>query len=1779
MQPQLEAPTLPGYTVRRLDRRTPDEVVFAGTARADGRPVRIRLHRVRYPTAGQLASRRHAVEVGRRLADLDGVLRQRELVPVGFDLALVTDAPDIDELDRWMANPSMRSLDDRLRLAVSLAHALAELHDRGVTHNALAPGYIAVDTDLRVRIGGLHRATSLRSEAAGAAGLLGSLTYASPEQTGRINRPVDARSDLYALGAILFELFAGRPPFTEVDELALIHAQVARVAPRLDGMTPGIPPALGELVGCLLKKRPDDRYQTARGVWYDLRLIASHPPDGEPVRLRTRDISDQLVMSEHLYGREEELRELAAAFDRSCAGERTGVMVAGYSGIGKSRLLREVEPMVVERFGWFAQGKFDQYRRDLPYAGWVAVLEAIVRQTLILPGEEFASVQSAITSRVGGGAAALAGLCREVERLVGAQPEPAEATPMELQVELTQAVLNLIRSIAVRGRPVVLFLDDLQWADLASLRLLEAVLTDPFGGHVLVLGAWRENEVAKDHPIRSLLRRLDDAGAPPAVLHLSALKVQHVRRIVADALRQDSEAVHRLGTLVYDKTAGNPFFVRQFLEAMHRDGALEFDHASASWMWRPDAVSGRAVTDNAAELLSGRLAALSGAALTALQAASVIGSRFRFSEVHQLTDQDPLTTAKALDEALTEQLITPLDARYRYAVEEAQQTGSAGGAAGSADAGVDDVGFDAEYEFLHDRVRQAAIHTLDDHQRRTVHLARARALAASSGTEGDDAIIDIASHLCEAATLLQGADEQIAVATALGRAAQRAKSMMAIKAATRFLDVGIGLLPSDAWASRYGLCLSLHTEAADVAYIDGRYDDVATITAEVLAHAATTLDRVPIHDILIGVGVARADYAQATQYALDVLSSDFGINLPRHPGTAQVAVELARCRASIGRRSPPDLLELPPMRDPQAIAVMSILMKTATNAYWAEPNLVPIIASRMIRLSIVNGNDSLSAYGYALYAMVSGAVLGAEKTGYRFGKLSMDLLKRIPNRSLDGRTALLWHGFVRNSRDPLRECASDLLDSYHVALDAGDVENACYCAAVAFYADILSGRSLDWLLDRYRGYLEAAMASGQAQVRGALAAWLQAVELLCGPAPTSAVLVGERVDWPVRRRALLGQENGTALPTEGAAAGFLAFLLDDLTEAERNLAIVYDYRTGAPGQVYLGYCSAFYAATILRRRSAGDKRPSDLIRLTRLKRQVRVRARHNPHDMEAFRLFLLAESHRYAGRRADASEAYLDVATEAGRRDVRYLEALALDEAATLEAEAGHIDQAAHLGNAASDVWRRYGVPARTTARAGRGGPADSAEGRHADRTVDAVDLQTILETVQAVSRELEIAGLLERVVSLAVRNAGATRGLLMLIDGGRCEPVAEGSVEATGSIDTRTGQSVREAEFVHSVVDYVIRTGNALLIDDAPTHDLIRHDHRAAQRAVGSILCAPLVWAGNLVGIIYLENQVASGVFTTRQLVVVETICGQAAVSLNNARLFAEQRSQAEAFQRFVPGPFLERLGRDRISDVRLGDAVSADLTVSFSDLRGFTKISEGLSAAEVFKLLNAYLGRIGPVISGHGGFIDKYVGDAVMSLFLGSSDGAVAAAIDMQHALRDFNAERPAAPPLRMGLGLHSGEVMLGTVGFANRLETTVIGDTVNTANRLEGASKLFCGAVLVSHAVLARLENPGPFLLREVGRIQAVGKTDIIEVHEVLAARPDREAQQAATTRETFSAALAAWYRGDFSSAAELFAACSRDAPSDDLARKYARRSAALAAGPPDGEWLGVEVMRGK
>lgn len=1765
-KPVAGLPDVPGYVLGDLVHRSAHSEVYRAVTDS-GDKVIVKVHRAAWPSVRQLAVTRFAYDTARELDGLAGTIAHLALVPIDNDLALVTADIGARSLNQVLRESGALDLPTALRIAISAAEALSRLHDAGLVHNDVKPANLLIGPEpSQVTLIDFEHAARLSAGTAESVDHTGgSLGYISPEQTGRVNRAVDTRSDLYALGVISFEMLTGQLPFQESDPMELVYAHIARRPPLVADLAPEVPALIGTIVATLLAKNAEDRYRSALGLAHDLRRALQAVEVGiEPnFKLRMADVGNRLVIPDMLYGRAAELSRLHTAFERAAAGEAEALFVAGYAGVGKSRLVNEVQPWIVQHRGWFAAGKFDRYRRDLPYLGWIGVLRDLVRQALVLPKDRLELFTATLLTTLAGNGAVLTEVEPEVELLLGPQPPLPEVSPGEAQARFRRVFRRFITCFAGAPHPLVIFLDDLQWSDLASLDMLEVILTDPQASHMLIVGAWRDNEVGADHPLQASLRHLADAAIIGERIDLAPLAAHHVHSLISDTLVDEPATTETLASLTFQKTGGNPFFLRQFIEALHRDGLITFDPSVPRWKWDTAAIESRSITDNVAELMASRIAALPGETRQVLELASCIGTIFDLDSLATVSEATRAATARALDVALSEGLIVALDTSHRLAATVEEGDGP--------------IEFNTRYGFLHDRVQEAAHGGMDSARRARLHLRIGRLLLArAKETDLDERAVDIASHLLQAVHLITDESERLETAGICLRAGRRAKASMAVAAASTYLSRGLELVADTAWTTSYSLALALHTEAADVAYIGGRFDEIDPLAKAVLDHSRTPLERVPIHNIRIGVGVAQAHYAEATAYAVEVLKKDFGISLPDHPTMGHVVAGLVRLRLALRRYSTDDLLALPAMEDLESRAAMEILMKTATNAYWAVPNLVPLIAFRMCRLSLEKGNIGLSAYGYALFGMISAGAVGDVSTGYAFGQLAMDLLAKTGDRHLVGKTALLWHGFIRHARDPLRQCAAGVLDAYHEALDAGDVENAVYCGTVAYYTDLLGGRSVRRLSERYEGYVKAMLASGQEQTIYALQVWLQVVANLSDPARVESVLVGDYIDFNARLADLLIEENGNAIPQGVSGAGFLAFLLDDMERAEHNLGLLWEYRKNAPGQTFLGPCLALYAVTLIRKERRGSANARDRIRLRQVLRDLHSRARRNPHDFAAFETFVAAEEARTAGKTDAAMALFHDAASVAESGGFTYLQALALELAAQIHRERGHGDLADELLGAATAIWRRYGAVARLRLL-GDPEPAglqDEVSHPSADHLAG-LDVRTLLDTVHAISGEIHLDRLMERVLQLALRNAGARQGMLVLAIDDELTTATAATVADDGSLKVESGAEVDEVSAPTAILDYVARTRRAVILDDASTHELFARTPYVLSRGTRSVLCTPLERTGELVGLLYLENDLGVGVFTEQHLGVVATIVGQAAVSVENARLFEHQRAQAEAFARFVPRPFLEQLNRRDIVGVELGDAVESDLCILFSDLRGFTTLSEQISMTATFKLLNEYLACMAPLIHSNHGFVDKYIGDSIMALFVGGADGAVAAAVAMQRALRDFNREQTKRPPLIMGIGIHAGPTMLGTVGSHDRMETTVIGDTVNTASRLEGMTKPYAAPVLISGAVRARLTEESQVSLREVGKVMAKGKTQPITVYDVIDARPPIEAEQLRATRSMFTQAMERWYAASFGEAAELFASCALAAPLDTLAASYRRRSEALLAEGVDAGWDGIDV----
>lgn len=1766
-----------GYRIADIIRAGPRSIAYRGRRERDGQRVVIKLQRDPYPSDRDIAAETRAFEIAREHDD-HGLARHLDLVSYGHGRALITEDFGASSLDLLIRDKGRLPVAEAVEISRDMAAALARLHGAGIVHNDVSAANALWATETcTLRLIDLKECSLIeREEADVAADALSdaALVYAAPERTGRLARPVDARSDLYSLGVVLFELLAGRPPFVHEDPRELVHAHLARQPPSVDALAAEVPAVVAAIVARLLAKNPDDRYGSAHGLAHDLTRCLDGLREGAcpDFPLGEADSRSRFAVPERLYGRDAERRALLGALDRVRAGQPQLVLINGYSGIGKSALAGEVRQAVAEGTGWYCTGKFDQFLRDVPYLAWQGALAGLARQLLAEPGEQQKAVRADLEGALGGNGCLVADLVPEFAELLGAHPDIPDVSPAEAQARFVRTLTSLLQTLATPERPLVVFIDDLQWADLASLQILEALAIATRAASLLVLGAYRDNEVGPGHPVTGMLQRLAERDRKPPNLELRPLGEAALIALVGDTVQRHGDEAAKLARMVHEKTGGNPFFVRRFLTELHRKGHLRFEHGSGRWVWDQRAIAAAHYTVNVVSLMTERIDALPADLRAILQYASCLGVGFDLRTLVQLTGDRQSAVARRLEQAVGEGLIVPAGHDYRLAVIEALLAEQKGEVPQT----------NPRFRFLHDRVQQSVHDGIEPDARADIHVRIARsAVGTDQAAEGGE--VAVMDHLAECQHLLTDPAEKLVFARVCLAAARRAMASMATRQAVRYAQMGIALLPAEAWEHEERLAFGLNLQAAEAFYVDERFDDARRAAEDILARTDDLQDRVAAHNVLIGIGVSEQRFVDATNYAIGVLDRELDVHLPRAPTMVHVLGDLTRTRLILARRGAGSLGDLPAMTDVRWLNAMAMLMKSATNAYWGNPNLVPIIAGTMVRLSLRHGNTGLSAYGYALIGMVLTHALGAVRLGYELGRFSMELLDRTGDRHLVGKTGLLWHGFIRHSTDPLRVCASDVLDCYDRASDAGDVENAVYCGTVAYYADLLAGRPLDWIEERYRHYLPALLGSAQQQTILALKVWMQVADNLKDGDRAEARAVGAHIEWPGELDRLLDQPGSDmTIATIAGGPGWLAFLLDDMDEAERQLSLLYERRQAAMGQAFLKPCLSLYALVLARKfgQSAADR--GERLRLARLRRWIRAWARRNPHDYRPFDDVLTAELAAARGRSSRALASWSHGMERAREAGLTYLEAWAAERAARAQAEAGLTGLARHFWDRARQGWARAGIRARLAQldraagqRADIAAGMPTTAGKATGRDEQSHDVTSVLDAVRAVSEIVEVDKLITRVLRILLVSAGARRGTLLVEDNG-LRALASAQLGEDGEVTANPENQAPNHDWVAmGLVDHVVRTKSALAVDDARTHEWLSRDPYVARVGARSLLGAPLMRHGRLVGLVVLENDLGPGVFTPSALTVATLIAGQAAVSLENARLFEAQRRRTEAFARFVPRPFLEHMGHSQIEDVSLGDAVQQDITVMFADLRRSTSLSETMSVSDYFGLINALLAELTPVVGEASGFIDGFTGDGYRAIFIGPSDKAVASAIAMQRRLRRYNEARVAKgrKALAVGIGLHTGPALLGTIGVTNRMSTTVIGDTVNTASRLEGLTKFYGAPVLISHATRAALADPAGFAIREVGRDRVQGHRKATIVHEVIDARARRERESLGATAGPFALALAAYFARDFAAARDGFAACAERAPDDGLARHYRDLTQTYLRDGVPNDWDGV------
>ncbi|HVH43629.1 MAG TPA: serine/threonine-protein kinase PknK, partial [Labilithrix sp.] len=1026
-------------------------VLYRGVRNTDRRPVILKVLDPRRSRPRDLEQLEHEYEIG-KLFDSPAVVRPLALQSHDGMPALVMEDFYARPLEDLIDGPM--GVERFLTLASRIAGAVAEVHRNKVVHRDLKPANIFVDPTGEVKLGDLGMASRItrgRSSLGSVSWIEGSLPYLSPEQTGRMNRSVDTRSDLYAIGVTFYEMLTGQLPFHASDPLSWVHCHVAHTPRPPREVLPEVPSVLSDIVLKLMAKLAEDRYQTAHGLQHDLELCLQmwrERGEIEAFPLGERDVSDRFEVAEKLYGREAEVAELFRAFDRVAGtGIPELVLVSGYSGIGKSALVRELHRPIAREQGFFISGKFDQYRRDIPYATFAQAFAELVDQLLSESEERLVGWKKELQQALGASAQLIVDIIPKLELIVGPQSPVTSLPPLEAQNRLHMMFRQFVGVFARKEHPLALFLDDLQWLDSGSLKLMEDVLLHPQTKNLLLLGAYRDNEVGPSHPLMLTLDAIRKAKVRAHEIVLAPLDVRAVGDLIADSLHCSTKRAAPLSRLVHEKTGGNPFFAIQFLTNLHQEGLLECDRTASEWRWNMAKIHAKGFTDNVLDLMSRRLSRLPAATRDALKLAACVGSSTDIHTLAVISDRSQGQTARDLWPAIAEGLV--LQAANVYT-------------------------------FLHDRVLQAAYRLIGANEKRKVHLDIGRLMLKSLDPRDlGEQVFDVVSQLNRGVDLIVDPAERELLAKLDLMAGRKAKASIAYAAARAFLAAAEALLPEDVWESRYELAFPIFLERAECEYLCGAFEQ-AEASFEILhAHARTDCDRAAVYEIRMKLCQVAGKYDEAVALGLSALRL-FGVEIPDDDEALERATraEAEAVETAMGDRKIADLARAPEASDPRIRAIIDLLSNLAPPAYiGSRPKTFPLVILKLVNYSVRFGHTYESCMGYSGYGLILTSLFDDPRRAYEFSLMSIELNQRLADTGRRG-TILHLHGdHINFWVNPIATDFPILERGFLACVDTGDLVYGNFIAFEIIWQAIERGDTLDSVLSFSEKYAAFAQNS------------------------------------------------------------------------------------------------------------------------------------------------------------------------------------------------------------------------------------------------------------------------------------------------------------------------------------------------------------------------------------------------------------------------------------------------------------------------------------------------------------------------------------------------------------------------------------------------------------------------------------------------------------------------------------------------------------------------------
>ncbi|MGY8663377.1 AAA family ATPase [Bradyrhizobium sp. UFLA05-109] len=1414
--------------------------------------------------------------------ELDGTwaVRPLELTSDGARPMLVLEDKGGEALHRLLGAPM--DVGRFLRLAIGFAAALGRLHQRGLVHKDIKPANILVNgTTGEARLTGFGIASRLPRERQAAGPpetLAGTLAYIAPEQTGRMNRSIDSRSDLYALGVTFYEMLTATLPFTATDPMDWVHCHLARTPLSPADRLKEIPSVVSAIVMKLLAKTAEDRYQTAAGLASDLRRCLIDWEAGRRIddfALGEDDMPDRLLIPEKLYGRTGEVEALLASFDRIVGGGPPElVLVSGYSGIGKSSVVNELHKALVPQRGLFGSGKFDQFKRDIPYATLAQAFQGLVRPLLSKSEADLAHWRLAFREALGPNAGLIVALVPEVTLVIGEPPPVPELAPLDAQRRFQQVFRQFIGVFARPEHPLALFLDDLQWLDAATLDLLDDLLTRSDLGHLLLIGAYRDNEVTAAHPMMRKLDAIKGAGGIVSEITLGPLASEHLRQLIADALRCEPERSAPLADMVHDKTDGNPFFAIQFIASLADERLLTFDHDAARWSWDLDRIRAKRYTDNVVDLMVDKLTRLPVETQQALQLLACVGSSAEFDLLEMLSRQST--------EEMHDRLWEAARAGFVFRTEQS-------------------------YRFLHDRVQEAAYMLIPENLRPETHLRIGWLLAAHTPPEErEKAIFEIVNQLNRGAALIASLNEREQLAELNLLAGQRAKSSTAHASALKYCTAGLMLLTDDRWERRRELVFALELLRAECEFLTGELTAANKRLAMLSIRAASAMERAIVACLRIDVHTTLDRNSDAVAVGLEYFRH-LGIEWSAHPTQEEARSEYDRMQSQLGERAIEDLIELPLVSDPASLATFDLLLRLGLPARVTDVNLYSLTACRGVNLSLERGNCDASCAFYSRLGVIAGPCFGDYQAGYRFARLGYELTERRGLRRFEAKTyqlfgdVLPWTKHVKTGRDLLRRAVVSSNQS-------GDLTNAVVSCSHLITNMLAAGDPLIEVEREAERSLAFAQKAGFGFIADVIATQLALVRMLRGLTRTFGSLDGDEFDEIDVAHRLSTNPNLVVAECwywirklqACFIAGDYAAAVEASSEAQRVVWTARSFFEDAEFHFYAALSRAVFCDD-----APADQRQNHVDALADHHRELCVWEANCPENFENRAALVGAEIARVEGRVLDAERLYEQAIRSAQDNGFVHNEAIASELAARFYAARGFETISRAYLREARSCYLRWGAAGkvrnldqlhpRLTLDERASTPMGTIEA-----PVEHLDLATVIKVSQAISGAFVLEKLLETLMRTAIEQSGAVRGLLILSHADEPRIAAEATTGETIVVELRD-EALTAISLPESVVHYVLRVRESIIIDDAAANTPFADDPYIRQRHTRSVLCMPLLNRGQLIGVLYLENNLTPHIFAPARITVLKLLAAQAAISLENTRLYCDLAEREAKIRRLV--------------------------------------------------------------------------------------------------------------------------------------------------------------------------------------------------------------------------------------------------------------------------------------